>query len=65
MAEQKTPNWWDAFPAPKAAVPEVTGEEVMKMFDDMDINPGLRDFLLVDVRRDDWAVCFFPPRPLA
>jgi len=24
------------------------------MFDDMDIKPGFREFLLVDVRRNDW-----------
>lgn len=55
----KTSNWWDAFPAPKACVPEITADEVMKMFDDMDIKPGLREFLLVDVRRNDWEVCSF------
>lgn len=59
MTDSKTPNsnWWDAFPPPKASVPELTADEVMKMFDDMDIKPGLREFLLVDVRRNDWEVC--------
>lgn len=51
-------QWWDEFPAPKAKCPEVTADEVMKMFDDMDIKPDLRQFLLVDVRRNDWEARF-------
>ena len=54
--ERKKEQWWAAFPEPKASVPEVTGDEVMKMFDDMDIKPEPRPFLLVDVRRTDWEV---------
>ena len=59
MAEnqpQQPDQWWTAFPAPKATCPEITGDEVIKLFDDMDIQPGFRDFLLVDVRRTDWEV---------
>ncbi|CAG8952873.1 hypothetical protein HYFRA_00007587 [Hymenoscyphus fraxineus] len=55
-----TPNWTTAFPPPRATVPSLTGGEVMKMFDDMDITPSMRGFLLVDVRswlggRIGWA----------
>jgi arsenical-resistance protein 2 len=59
MTETQAPQpdqWWAAFPAPKAKCPEITADEVMKMFDDMDIKPGPREFLLVDVRRTDWEV---------
>lgn len=34
----------------------MTADEVMKLFDDMDLTPDPRSFLLVDVRRDDWEV---------
>lgn len=54
--QPKEENWWDAFPAPRAKCGEVTSEELMTMFDDMDIKPGARPFLLVDVRRTDWEV---------
>ena len=59
MAEAQTPNpvdWWTAFPAPRAKCPEITAEELMKLFDDMDIKPQPRSFQLVDVRRTDWEV---------
>jgi arsenical-resistance protein 2 len=59
MAETQNPQpeqWWTAFPVPKAKTPEITADEVMKMFDDMDIKLGPREFLLVDVRRNDWEV---------
>lgn len=57
MTETQTPDqWWLAFPAPRAKCPEVSADEVMKMFDDMDIKPGATEFLLVDVRRTDWEV---------
>ena len=46
--------WHAAFPEPRALVTEITGEQLMKKFDDMDIEPKPRDFLLVDVRRTDW-----------
>lgn len=57
MADNQNPQqdqWWSVFPAPKAQCSEITGDEVMKMFDDMDIKSGPREFLLVDVRRTDW-----------
>jgi len=53
MAEE----WYESFPAPRATPSGVTAEEVMKLFDDMDIKPEPRSFLLVDVRRVDWEVC--------
>ncbi|KAG9245719.1 Rhodanese-like domain-containing protein [Calycina marina] len=46
--------WHAAFPVPRATVPEITSDELMKKFDGMDIEPKPRDFLLVDVRRIDW-----------
>ncbi|KAH6669369.1 Rhodanese-like domain-containing protein [Halenospora varia] len=51
---KKEPEWWEAFPAPKSKAKEITADEVMKMFDDMDLKPEPREFLLVDVRRTDW-----------
>ncbi|KAF4635016.1 hypothetical protein G7Y89_g3080 [Cudoniella acicularis] len=58
MAQTQEPpqqkEWWEAFPAPKAKCDEVTAEEVMGYFDDMDLKPSPREFLLVDVRRTDW-----------
>jgi len=59
MAETQTTqagNWWDVFPAPRAKCPEMTADELMKAFDDMDLTPEPRSFLLVDVRRNDWEV---------
>lgn len=59
MAEAKATQedqWWSAFPAPRAKAPEISADEVMQMFDDMDIKPEPRTFLLVDVRRTDWEV---------
>jgi len=59
MGDPQTPQpdqWWLSIPPPRAKCPEITADEVMKMFDDMDIKPGPRPFLLVDVRRTDWEV---------
>ncbi|PSS08814.1 hypothetical protein M430DRAFT_109582 [Amorphotheca resinae ATCC 22711] len=47
-------EWWSAFPAPRATCPKITGDELMKLFDDMDIESGPSQFVLVDVRRTDW-----------
>ncbi|KAG9232431.1 Rhodanese-like domain-containing protein [Amylocarpus encephaloides] len=47
-------EWWSAFPSPRASVPEMTGDELMELFDGMDMKPEPRPFLLVDVRRTDW-----------
>jgi arsenical-resistance protein 2 len=49
-------QWWSAFPSPRAKAPNISADEVMQMFDDMDIKPEPRSFLLVDVRRNDWEV---------
>jgi arsenical-resistance protein 2 len=59
MTETQTTQpdqWWAVFPVPRAKCPEISADEVMKMFDDMDIKPGPAEFLLVDVRRTDWEV---------
>lgn len=50
-------NWWDAFPAPRSKCPEMTADDLMKAFDDMDLTNDPKSFLLVDVRRNDWEVC--------
>lgn len=57
MAETQPPNpeeWWKTFPEPRSKCPSISADEVMKLFDDMDIRPGPAEFLLVDVRRTDW-----------
>ena len=55
-AQNPKPEWWTTVPAPKAKCGGISGDELMKMFDDMDIAPSPRQFLLVDVRRNDWEV---------
>ncbi|KAL3423441.1 hypothetical protein PVAG01_05188 [Phlyctema vagabunda] len=54
MTDTQAEQWWSALPPPRAKCDEVSSDEVMKMFDDMDIVPGPQTFLLVDVRRTDW-----------
>lgn len=49
-------QWWSAFPAPRSKAPEISADEVMQMFEDMDVKSEPRSFLLVDVRRTDWEV---------
>jgi arsenical-resistance protein 2 len=36
MAETETPRpeWWSEFPTPIAKCPEITADELMKLFDD-------------------------------
>lgn len=62
MAESQDPkaDWWTAFPAPRAKCPGISTDELMKMFDDMDIKPGPREFFIVDVRKNDWEVRHYP-----
>jgi len=56
-AEKKSPEWWTTFPTPKSKCDEITAENLMALFDNMDKgNAGKKDFLLVDVRRTDWEV---------
>ncbi|KAJ0282638.1 hypothetical protein Brms1b_004678 [Colletotrichum noveboracense] len=52
----ETPPWWAAFPAPKAKSLEVEADEVMALLEARaaDGQDTPRDFLLVDVRRNDW-----------
>ncbi|KAF4890393.1 hypothetical protein CGCF415_v010020 [Colletotrichum fructicola] len=52
----ETPPWWAAFPAPKAKSLEVEADEVMALLEARaaDGQDRARDFLLVDVRRNDW-----------
>lgn len=55
----QTEQWWDALPAPRSKCAEMTADELMTEFDDMDIKNEPRSFVLVDVRRNDWEVSFF------
>lgn len=52
--ETKTQEWWALLPVVRSTPPTISADEVMKLFDDMDITPTPRAFLLVDVRRTDW-----------
>jgi arsenical-resistance protein 2 len=52
--ETKPQEWWASFPAPRSTPPTIAAASVMQQFDDMDLTPILRTFLLVDVRRTDW-----------
>ncbi|KAF6843722.1 hypothetical protein CMUS01_01829 [Colletotrichum musicola] len=55
-ATEAPPPWWAAFPAPKAKVAEIEADEVLKMLEAQSAasKNAARDFLLVDVRRNDW-----------
>lgn len=55
-ATEAPPPWWAAFPAPKAKVAEIEADEVLKMLEAQSAagKDAARDFLLVDVRRNDW-----------
>jgi arsenical-resistance protein 2 len=55
-AHAQQEQWWSAFPLPRSKPSEISADEVMQMFDDMDLKPEPRSFLLVDVRRADWEV---------
>ncbi|KAI8271550.1 hypothetical protein K4K56_003224 [Colletotrichum sp. SAR 10_98] len=52
----ETPPWWAAFPAPKAKSLEIEADEVMASLEARAAaaQDSPRDFLLVDVRRNDW-----------
>ncbi|KAK2027586.1 Rhodanese-like protein [Colletotrichum zoysiae] len=52
----ETPPWWAAFPAPKAKAPEIDADEVMGLLEAQAAagRDTPRDFLLVDVRRNDF-----------
>jgi arsenical-resistance protein 2 len=52
--ETKPSEWWASFPAPRSTPPTIAAAAVMQLFDDMDLTPTPRTFLLVDVRRTDW-----------
>jgi hypothetical protein len=52
-------SWATAFPAAKAPPVDITCDEVMKFYDDMDLTGDPKSFLLVDVRREDWEVSPF------
>ncbi|KAE9368616.1 hypothetical protein N431DRAFT_347432 [Stipitochalara longipes BDJ] len=55
MTEPAKPQeWWESLPAARSAPPTISANAVMKLFDDMDLAPTPRTFLLVDVRRTDW-----------
>ncbi|PMD38301.1 Rhodanese-like protein [Hyaloscypha variabilis F] len=55
MTEPAKPlEWWAALPAVRSTPPTISVDAVMTLFDDMDLTPTPRTFLLVDVRRTDW-----------
>jgi arsenical-resistance protein 2 len=54
MTEPEPKEWWAVLPAVRSAPPTISADAVMKLFDDMDLSPTPRTFLLVDVRRTDW-----------
>ncbi|KAK1726497.1 hypothetical protein CaCOL14_012201 [Colletotrichum acutatum] len=55
-AASESPQWWAAFPAPKAKSPEIEADEMMRLLEAQAAagNNKPRDFLLVDVRRNDF-----------
>jgi hypothetical protein len=52
-------GWFKGMPPPKTTVPLIEGSEVMAWFDGMDVRPGPRTWLVVDVRGVEWKVCCF------
>jgi arsenical-resistance protein 2 len=52
--ETKNPEWWASLPPVRSSPRSISADAVMKLFDDMDLTPTPRTFLLVDVRRTDW-----------
>ncbi|KAH8596583.1 hypothetical protein B0O99DRAFT_509533 [Bisporella sp. PMI_857] len=47
-------GWFKGMPPPKTTVPLIEGSEVMAWFDGMDVRPGPRTWLVVDVRGVEW-----------
>lgn len=53
--------WQAAFPAPRdVELGALDREEVLRMIKDVETREGVRDFVLVDVRRNDHEVCVPP-----
>ena len=53
-------RWWDAYPPVKATPQSLTAEEVAALIRSGSSVPGSRTtFAVVDVRRNDHAVCVF------
>ncbi|TDZ33093.1 hypothetical protein C8035_v006035 [Colletotrichum spinosum] len=52
----ETPPWWAAFPAPKSNAAHIEADEVLRLLEHQETagQEASRDFLLVDVRRNDW-----------
>lgn len=52
----ETPPWWAGLPEPQATCETMENAEVMKVLEKTLAGPKheSRDFLLVDVRRNDW-----------
>ncbi|ATY61667.1 arsenate reductase, putative [Cordyceps militaris CM01] len=74
----ETPPWWATLPEPQATCETIENSEVMPLLEKILSGPkhAKRDFLLVDVRRNDWdggtvatsinlpAQSFFQTRPV-
>lgn len=48
-------DWASVFPAARAAVPGIDNKIVLKKIED-----GEKNFLIIDVRREDWEVSCTP-----
>lgn len=58
QAADPSPPWWASLPQAKAACPTMDAQEVMSLLESSGSSLGPADrrlFLLVDVRRADWA----------
>lgn len=54
-AEVNAAPWYAAFPAPQSPAVTISREEVLDMLKAAPL--GKRDFVLVDLRRNDFEVC--------
>ena len=59
------PPWHAAFPAPKSEVVTITREEVLGMLKGQTGEVAGKDFVLVDLRRNDFEVRLFDARGLS
>jgi len=55
QAAPSTAPWWAAYPEPQSKPARISREEVLQMLKTTPL--GKRDFILVDVRRNDFEVC--------
>lgn len=58
--ESALKNWWDAYPAPVSSPSNLECEEVVDLIRNPEL--GEKDFVVIDVRRNDHAVSVLPHR---